>query len=493
MAEPATTPSDLRPYPAYKPSGVEWLGDVPSHWEVVPNRALFEEVDERAHPDEPMLSVTITRGVIRQAELLADSPKKDSSKLDRSSYKLVRCGDIAYNKMRAWQGAIGVSGHQGIVSPAYVVQRPRNRANSKYMHYLFRTAAFAKEAERWSYGIASDMWSLRPEHFKGIYSCLPSAPEQAAIARYLDCADRRIRRCIQAKEKLIELLEEQRQTLVNDAVTGRIDVRTGQPYPAYTDSGLEWLGKVPEHWEVVRLGRLISLTTGFPFKSEGFTQSEEDVRLLRGINIAPGRLRWKDIVRWPAADTENLAEYRIEPGDIVLGMDRPIIQSGIRVALVDLSDVPSLLLQRVARIRPSKELNRNFAFLLLSGKSFSDYLAPIFTGISVPHLSPEQIQVFSLALPSLAEQERILEWLSPSIAAIRSARDLAMSEIFLLREYRTRLIADVVTGKLDVRGIATRLPNEIEESVSSTESEALVETDAEASDGLSADARETEL
>ena len=253
MAKPAATVSGLQPYPAYKPSGVEWLGDVPSHWEVVPNRALFEEVNEREHPDEPMLSVTITQGVIRQTELLAESSKKDSSKLDKSSYKLVRCGDIAYNKMRAWQGAIGISGHQGIVSPAYVVQRPRNKANSQYMHYLFRTAAFAKEAERWSYGIASDMWSLRPEHFKGIYSCLPPVPEQAAIARYLDHADRCIRRCIHAKERLVKLLEEQRQALVNEAVTGRVDVRNGQPYPAYKPSGVEWLGEVPTHWVVASL------------------------------------------------------------------------------------------------------------------------------------------------------------------------------------------------------------------------------------------------
>ncbi|MXY68901.1 MAG: restriction endonuclease subunit S [Acidobacteriia bacterium] len=464
MAKLAKIVSDLQPYPAYKPSGVEWLGDVPTHWEVEPNRALFEEVNERERPDEPLLSVTITQGVIRQTELLADSSKKDSSKLDKSSYKLVRFGDIAYNKMRAWQGAIGVSWDQGIVSPAYVVQRPRHRTNSQYMHHLFRTPAFAKEAERWSYGIASDMWSLRPEQFKGIYACLPPVPEQAAIARYLDYADRRIQRCIRAKQKLITLLEEQKQAIVHQAISGQIDVRVSKPYPSYKDSGVEWLGGVPEHWEVIRLGRLITLTTGFPFKSEGFTQSEEDVRLLRGINVALGRLRWKETVRWPADDTENFAEYLLEPGDIVLGMDRPIIQDGIRVALVDLSDVPSLLLQRVARIRPGNELNRDFAFLLLSGKGFSDYLAPIFTGVSVPHLSPEQIRGYRLALPSLAEQEQILEWLGPRIGAIRSGMDCAIREILLLREYRTRLTADVVTGKFDVREAAARLADEFDES-----------------------------
>lgn len=313
---------------------------------------------------------------------------------------------------------------------------------------------------------------------------LPPLSEQAAIAHFLDDADRRIRRYIRAKEKLIELLEEQKQTIIHQAVTGQINVRTGQPYPAYQDSGVEWLGKVPEHWEVIRLGRLIALTTGFPFKSEGFTQSEEDVRLLRGINVAPGRLRWKEIVRWSAVDTDKFAEYLLEPGDIVLGMDRPIVQDGIRCALVALSDVPSLLLQRVARIRPSNELNRDFAFLLLNGKSFSDYLSPIFTGISVPHLSPEQIRGFRLALPSLAEQKQILEWLSPSISAIRSAIDLATKEILLFREYRTRLVADVVTGKLDVREAAARLPNKLEEPDPFADSDASAEVDAETGDDL---------
>ncbi|MBM3484866.1 MAG: restriction endonuclease subunit S, partial [Alphaproteobacteria bacterium] len=199
----------LKPYPAMKDSGVPWLGEVPEHWGVLPNRAILYEVKERDRPDADMLSVTITRGVIRQQALLEYSSKKDSSKLDRSAYKLVQPGDIAYNKMRAWQGALGVSEYEGIVSPAYVVQRPREGMAPRYLHYLLRTPAFAKEAERWSYGITSDMWSLRPEHFKMIYSCVPPLPEQAAIVRFLDHADRRIRRYIRAKQKLIKLLEEQ--------------------------------------------------------------------------------------------------------------------------------------------------------------------------------------------------------------------------------------------------------------------------------------------
>ena len=166
----------------------------------------------------------------------------------------------------------------------------------------------------------------------------------------------------------------------------------------------------------------------------------------------------EEIVRWPTADVDTFAEYQLEVGDIVLGMDRPIIENGVRVAVVTQSDVPSLLLQRVARIRPGEELLRDFVLRILSGNSFSDYLAPIFTGISVPHLSPEQIKGFKLALPSLAEQKEIVEHLRLSVGDIQSAMDRALNQIDLLHEYRTRLIADVVTGKLDVREAAAALP-----------------------------------
>ena len=129
---------------------------MPEHWRVLPNLATFSEVNDREHPQEQMLSVTIAEGVVRQKELLEDSSKKDSSRLDKTAYKLVEPGDVAYNKMRAWQGAVGISQYRGIVSPAYVVQRPRNGAHSRYLHHLLRIPAFAKEAERWSYGVLSD-------------------------------------------------------------------------------------------------------------------------------------------------------------------------------------------------------------------------------------------------------------------------------------------------------------------------------------------------
>ena len=239
---------DFPAYPAYKPSGVKWLGDIPAHWDVLPHIAIFTEIIDRGHPSEQMLSVTIADGIITQKDLLRDASKKDQSRLDKSKYKLVRPGDIAYNKMRAWQGAIGVSDYTGIVSPAYVVHRAKSGANPRYFHYLLRTPAFAAEAARHSYGIASDMWSLRPEHFKVIYSCLPPLPEQRAIAAYLDRKGDIARRYAIVARRIIATLRELRQIEIQDAVTRGLN-----EHAPLKPSGVKWIGDIPSHWDARRL------------------------------------------------------------------------------------------------------------------------------------------------------------------------------------------------------------------------------------------------
>lgn len=243
----------LKPYEDYKETGQQWIGSIPSRWNLLPNRALFDEVKDRDHPEEEMLSVTITRGIVRQKALLAESSKKDSSNQNKEAYKLVQPRDIAYNKMRAWQGAIAASELRGIISPAYVVMRLRERKNlPRYFHHLYRTPQFAKEAERWSYGITSDMWSLRPEHFKLIYSPIPSPEEQEAIVRFLDHAHGRIDRAIRAKRKVIALLNEQKQAIIHKAVTRGLN-----PDVPLKPSGIPWLGDIPAHWEVKRIKYLL--------------------------------------------------------------------------------------------------------------------------------------------------------------------------------------------------------------------------------------------
>jgi len=415
----------LKPYPAYKDSGVEWLGEAPEHWDVLPNRALFTEVRERDHPEEQMLSVTINKGIIRQEALLADSSKKDSSNQDKSAYKLVRSGDIVYNKMRAWQGAVGVSNYQGIVSPAYVVQRPREGICSRYIHYLFRTPDFAKEAERWSYGITSDMWSLRPEHFKMIYACLPPDEEQTAIVRFLNHVDRRIRRYIRAKQKLIKLLEEQITLKAAEAMRD----------PACRSARLDTIA-VQELRTVTRESANSYIALGLYNRGRGL------------FHKAP----------IPGSDLGDSTFFWVEPGDLVISGQ--FAWEGA-VALASSNEKNMVVSHRYYLLKGSEGMATTpYLWALLRsnfGEMLLDHHSRGAAGRNRP-LNIGKLMKEKIPLPPFENQLAIDE-LVRSVAPIRDAIE---REVSLLHEYRTRLIADVVTGKLDVREAAANLPEEPE-------------------------------
>ena len=423
----------LKPYPDYKPSGVEWLGDVPEHWDVLPNRVHFTEVNEKNHPLEQMLSVTIREGIILQSELLEDTSKKDGSRVDRTSYKLVQPGDIAYNKMRAWQGAVGVSAYQGIVSPAYVVQRPRPGHNSRFLHYLLRTPNFAKEAERWSYGITSDMWSLRPEHFRMIYSCIPPLDEQAAIVSYLDRADDRIRRAISTKERLIELLTEQRQAVIHRAVTRGLD-----PNVPLKDSGVEWLGDVPAHWETMR--------ARFLFKEinlRSTTGKETHLSMSQELGLVPSHLVDQSLI-----SDSYIGGKLCREGDLVLNRLKA------HLGVFALSRQAGVISPDYSVFRKRDSVKMEYFEKVFRLPALRIELRVRAKGVveGFWRLYTEDLFDIRLPVPPFSEQQAIVEFIDKATADIDTAIDKAQRQIDLLREYRTRLIADVVTGQVDVRG-----------------------------------------
>ncbi len=483
--------ADLKPYPAMKDSGVPWLGEVPEHWKQLPGRACYRErhVPNTGLIETTVLSLSYGRIVVKPVDKLHGLVPASFE-----TYQIVTPGDIIIRPtdlQNDWNSLrFSLSHNRGIITSAYLCFHTTDLWTREYGHLLLHTYDLSKVF----YGLGSGLrQNLDWTDFKYLPCLVPPLHEQAAIVRFLDHADRRIRRYIRAQQQLVMLLEEQKQAIIHQAITGQIDVRTGRPFPAYKPSGVPWLGDVPEHWEIAQLGRLIDLLTGFPFKSEGFTQDADDIRLLRGANIAPGKVRWNDIVRWPIRDRPSYLSFELHAGDIVLGMDRPIIKSGVRVATIEESDLPSLLLQRVACIRPEGRLRADFLILLLAGKSFSAYLTPIFTGISVPHLSPEQIRLFRFALPAVMEQEKIVEWTVASTKTVESAVKRTHREIALLGEYRTRLIADVVTGKFDVREAAAGLPDEVKEPEPFDETSSLIDGEEEPSDDLDAVLEEAEV
>jgi type I restriction enzyme, S subunit len=466
--------ADLKPYPKYKASSQAWLGDVPQHWSVVPNRALFAEVKDRNHPDEEMLSVTITRGIVRQKTLLEGSSKKDSSNLDKSAYKLLQPRDIAYNKMRAWQGAIGASALRGIISPAYVVMRLRKDDDvPSYFHHLYRTPQFAKEAERWSYGITSDMWSLRPEHFKMIYTPEPPPAEQAAIVRFLDWANGRLEQALRAKRQVITLLTEQKQAIISSLVTGKCEVRRVKgedgheishfsPRPSHLmkPSGTPWLGEIPQHWEVLPLKRLVRIIDGdrgpeYPNAGDFVAAG---IPFLSSKSIVNGKLNFDSVAFISAEKFQRLRQGKLLPGDLVITVRGTIGSCALFSG--ELHRAAFINAQMMILLSENAKLLNGHLLAITHSKYWIDRLTMNAYGSAQQQLSNQILAAMPIPFPPREEQEAILLGLTEGTTSLDKAIHHIEREIELLREYRTRLVADVVTGKLDVQEATARLPEE---------------------------------
>ena len=244
----------LHPYPAYKPSGVEWLGEIPAHWEAFKLRNVLARTTERNRPDLPLLSVVRERGVILR-DITNMEENHNFVPDDLSNYKVVHTGQFAMNKMKAWQGSYGISQHDGVVSPAYFTFDIKG-VTAEYFHAAVRSQVYIPFFSQASDGVRIGQWDLSPSRMREIPFWVPPLAEQAAIVRYLDHADDRIRRYITGKEQLITLLEEQKQAIIHRSVTRGLD-----PNVPLKPSGVEWLGDVPAHWEALKLRRVLVRAT----------------------------------------------------------------------------------------------------------------------------------------------------------------------------------------------------------------------------------------
>jgi type I restriction enzyme S subunit len=453
----------LKPYAEYKDSGVSWLGRVPGHWLVSPNRAIFAEVKDRDHPNEEMLSVTIARGIVQQKTLLADTSKKDSANQNKTAYKLVQPHDIAYNKMRAWQGAIAVSDFRGIISPAYVVMRLRSPQVPRYFHHLYRTPQFAKEAERWSYGITSDMWSLRPEHFKMIYTPLPPPDEQAAIVKFLDYANGKIERAIRAKRKLVGLLNEQKQAIIHRAVTRGLD-----PNVKLKPSGIPWLGDVPEHWEVRALKRVVAakITDG-PHETPQLL--DDGIDFISAESMVNGQFVFERRRGFISRELHEQYCIKCRPKRDDVFMCKSGATTG-KVAIVE-TDKEFSVWSPLALLRANNRVVLpRFLFVVLQTQYVQQQVKEKWSFGTQQNLSMGGMGRILIAVPTIPEQLDAIERIGQRSAPLNTTIARLEREIDLLREYRTTLTAEVVTGKLDVREAAKRLPDQADEPLPPDES-----------------------
>ena len=445
--------ADLKPYPAIKDSGLEWLGHVPEHWEVRTIKTLYREKDQRSGDGQGLLlSFTRTRGILPHS----DVSSRMSSASDLSQYRVCMPGDLVMNRMQAWSGMLSVSSIGGLVSPDYSVFVPTNPSETcaAFFEYLFRTPRLIDQFARRSKGIGSGFNRLYTPDFGTIRVTVPPTREQIAIVHYLEHTERRIRRYIRAKQKLIALLEEQKQAVIHHAVT-----RGANPEVTLKPTESSWFPLVPSHWNVMPMRRVVMKTVDGPHHSPDYL--DQGIPFLSARNIKVDRWSFEDVKFISQSDYDIFCQ-RVKPevGDVLYTKGGT---TGV-ARFVDL-DYPFQVWVHVAvlKLRRDLALPHWLAATLNSPRCYEQ--SQLFTrGATNQDLGLGRMKGIVFPVPPLSDQKAIAKQVIEIDDRIGRGIQAASREIELVTEYRTRLIADVVTGKLDVRKAVARLPDETETS-----------------------------
>lgn len=422
----------LKPYPEYKGSGLPWLGKIPAHWMQKSIQAITRTKSIKGRTDLSLLSVYRDYGVIRR-DSRNDNYNPEGS--DLSTYKVVKPGNLVLNKMKTWQGSLGVSKCLGIVSPAYIVCEIIGNIYPMYLHYLLRSKPYVWFYNQISFGVRSNQWDMRYNDFKRIQIFLPPIQEQCQIANYLKEKEKTINRFIHNKQRLIELLNEQKQAIINKTVTRGISSNV-----RLKPSGVEWMGDISEHWIIKRLKLLVRNVT------QNVTTKEKDeiYIALENIESWTGRL----ILSKEEIPFESQVK-RFRSGDILFGKLRPYL------AKVTRAQSDGVCVSELLVLRPqSDEIMSEFLEQKLRSFQIIDLVNSSTFGAKMPRADWGFIGNVLISIPkSIEEQASIISYISHKCLKIDTTIERTKREVEFFREYRTRLIADVVTGKVDVRGI----------------------------------------
>jgi type I restriction enzyme, S subunit len=445
--------ADLKAYPEYKESGSSWLGRIPAHWNMPRLGSVLRERGETNEQKQvsQVLSVLKDVGVIRYEEKGNIGNKKSD---DIGRYKIVRLDDIVVNCMNVIIGSVGRSRYTGCLSPVYYVLTRRFDAdNSRYLAAVFSAKPFQLSLTRIGNGILSHRMRIPMELLKCEPFPVPPPSEQVAIVRFLDWANGRLERAIRAKRKVIALLNEQKQAIIHRAVTRGLD-----PSVPLKASAIPWLGEIPAHWEATKLYRVTDPERKIMY---GIVLPGPDadigVYIVKGGNCEDGRLRAECLSRTTTEIESGYVRSRLRGSDIVYA-----IRGSIGAAQIVPDELAGAnLTQDAARIAPGPGILPQWLLFAVRSRSFFSKLEAGAVGATIRGINIRDLKRADLAIPPMEEQEQIAMFLLQRTGQVDTGISRLEREIELLGEYRTRLVADVVTGKLDVREVAARLPEEV--------------------------------
>ncbi len=423
-------------YENYKDSGVEWVGEIPEHWQLLKSKFIWEEAEERSeNGSELLLSVSQNAGIIPRGE--------QSRSESLANYKKCSEGDLVINIMLAWMGGLGVSEVQGIVSPAYCIYRLNTKNNSKYLGYLYRTPNYLAEFARRSTGVVPSRWRMYTEDFGQVQTILPPLEEQERIARFLDEKTAVIDSAIAKKERLIRLLEEQKQILVQTAVTRGLN-----PNAPTRPSGIDWIGDIPAHWEVEKLRYLGQCQNGINIGAQYFGSGYPFISYGDVYNNRELPKKASGLVQSSESDQIH---YSVKAGDVFFTRTSETIEeigfSSVCFETIDKATFAGFLI----RFRPSeKSLNPRFSKYYFQNILLRAFFVKEMNLVTRASLSQDLLKKMPVLVPSLEEQNKIVQYLEDKSAKIDLSIERANEAIVLLKEYRSILIAEAVTGKIKI-------------------------------------------
>ena len=414
----------FKQYPSYKNSGVEWLGDVPEHWQIVRTKDIFNHRKEEALEDDEIVTAFRDGQVTLRKNRRTDG---FTNSIKEHGYQHINSGDLVIHEMDAFAGAIGVSDSSGKSTPVYSVCYAKNEnINHHFYSHFFRTMAKTGFINSLAKGIRVRSTEFRWNESRNVYLVEPPKSDQQKIVAFLDTETTRIDNLIAKQEKLIELLEEQRKSIISHAVTKGLN-----PNAPMKDSGVEWLGEVPESWveqKIKFISKLINEKTS----------EKSNVIALENIESWTGKY----------IETESSFEsdaVKFKKNDVLFGKLRPYL------AKVYLVENQGEAVGDIYVLRPNKLIHPQFLKFFMLSEKFIDYVNSSTNGTKMPRANWDFIGCISIFLPHIKVQHEIVEYLESAVLKIELIINKQISLIEKLKEYRSSIISHAVTGKIDVR------------------------------------------
>lgn len=424
-------------YSEYKDSGVKWLGEIPSHWEVKRLGSFFFERKEKvSDKDYAPLSVT-KQGIFPQLENVAKTNDGDNR-------KLVKEGDFVINSRSDRKGSSGVSGLDGSVSLINIVLQPRKVLFGPFCNYLLKSYGFIEENYRNGRGIVADLWTTRYDEMKMIKVAMPSFEEQKNISSYLDAATSKIDKAIAMQQKMIDLLNERKQIIIQNAVTKGLDENVEMK-----DSGDRWIGLFPSSWTTRRLNFSSWIRARLGWK--GLKASEyvdNGYPFLSAFNIVNDKIKWENLNFINKYRYDESPEIKLSVGDILLVKDGAGIGKCARIDELPYGE--STANGSLAVITANYFVDYRYLYYFMISKSFKDHTELLINGMGVPHFTQGEMKKIVIPIPPKSEQQAIVAYLDKQMRRFDSAISNCQRQITLLQERKQIIINEVVTGKVKV-------------------------------------------